>query len=77
MNNKVRKIDFKDGSIPIFSKELNRVVKFQYLKDRQGYYEIFLNEHFPGIPKKMYQAVISEITNHLIEEEYNQLLKEE
>jgi len=72
----ISKLEFKDGFIPIFSKELNRVVRFEYLKDRQGYYEIFLNEHFPGIPKKMYQAVISEITNHLIEEEYNQLLKE-
>jgi len=28
------------------------------------------------LPKKVYQAVISEITNHLIEKEYEQLLKE-
>jgi len=75
MNN-ISKLEFKDGSIPIFSKELNRVIRFEYLKDRQGYYEIFLNEHFPGIPKKIYQNIISEIINHLIEEEYNQLLKE-
>ena len=75
MNN-ISKLEFKDGSISIFSKELNRVVKFQYLKDRQGYYEIFLNKQIPGLPKKVYQAVISEITNHLIEKEYDQLLKE-
>ena len=72
----ISKLEFKDGSIPIFSKELNRVVRFEYLKDRQGYYKIFLNKQIPGLPKKVYQAVISEITNHLIEEEYNQLLKE-
>ena len=75
MNN-ISKLDFKDGSIPIFSKELNRVIRFEYLKDRQGYYEIFLNKQIPGLPKKIYQNVISEIINHLIEEEYNQLLKE-
>ena len=76
MNN-ISKLEFKDGSIPIFSKELNRVIRFEYLKDRQGYYEIFLNKQIPGLPKKVYQAVISEIINHLIEEEYNQILKEE
>ena len=75
MNN-ISELEFKDGSISIFSKELNRVVKFQYLKDRQGYYEIFLNKQIPGLPKRVYQAVISEITNYLIEKEYNQLLKE-
>ena len=75
MNN-VIKLEFKDGSVSIFSKELNRVVRFEYLKDRQGYYEIFLNKQIPGLPKKVYQAVISEITNHLIEKEYDQLLKE-
>ena len=75
MNN-ISKLEFKDGSISIFSKELNRVVKFQYLKDRQGYYEIFLNKQIPGLPKRVYQAVISVITNYLIEKEYNQLLKE-
>jgi hypothetical protein len=72
----ISKLEFKDGSIPIFSKELNRVVRFEYLKDRKGYYEIFLNKQIPKLPKKMYQNIISEIINHLIEEEYNQLLKE-
>jgi hypothetical protein len=75
MNN-VIKLEFKDGSVSIFSKELNRVVRFEYLKDRQGYYEIFLNKQIPGLPKRVYQSVISEITNHLIEKEYDQLLKE-
>ena len=75
MNN-ISKLEFKARSVSIFSKELNRVVRFEYLKDRQGYYEIFLNKQIPGLPKKVYQAVISEITNHLIEKEYEQLLKE-